>query len=66
MEKNKQDTINKSLLLNWLYSADKDLSIEELGRWIAAKTDGKYILVENTSSATDADLSPQILAKSEE
>ena len=41
----KKDTINKSILLNWLYSADTDLPIAELGRWIEARTDGKYILV---------------------
>ena len=41
----KEDTINKSILLNWLYSADKELSISELGRWIEARTDGKYTLV---------------------
>ena len=41
----KEDTINKSILLNWLYSAYKELSISELGRWIEARTDGKYTLV---------------------
>lgn len=41
----KEDTINKSILLSWLYSADKDLPILELGRWIAAKTDGRYVLI---------------------
>ena len=41
----KEDTINKSILLNWLYSADKDLPILELGRWIEARTDDKYILM---------------------
>ena len=41
----KEYTINKSILLNWLYSADKELSIVELGRWIEARTEGKYILV---------------------
>ncbi len=40
-----EDTINKSILLNWLYSADKNLSIAELGRWIKLRTNGKYILV---------------------
>ena len=39
----KEDTINKSILLNWLYSADKELSISELGRWIEARTSSKYI-----------------------
>jgi hypothetical protein len=42
----KEDTINKSILLNWLYSADKELSISELGRWIEARTGGKYILIQ--------------------
>ena len=41
----KEDTINKSILLNWLYSADKELSIIELGRWIEARTGGRYTLV---------------------
>jgi hypothetical protein len=40
-----EDTINKSVLLNWLYSADKEVPIEELGRWISARTNGKYALV---------------------
>jgi len=42
----KEDTINKSILLNWLYSADKELSISELGRWVEARTGGKYILIQ--------------------
>ena len=41
----KEDTINKSILLNWLYSADKDLPVSELRRWIEARTVGKYILI---------------------
>lgn len=41
----KEDTIHKSILLNWLYFADKELSVSELGRWIEARTDGKYTLV---------------------
>ena len=47
MKKESRDTINKSLLLHWLYSADKDLPLEELGKWIAVKTDGRYTLVKN-------------------
>ena len=47
-----QDTINKPLLLNWLYSSDKDLPLEELGKWIAAKTDGKYSLVKKQQRET--------------
>ena len=45
MNKKPQDTINKSLLLNWLYQADKDLPLDELGQWIAAKTEGRYLLI---------------------
>lgn len=41
----KEDTINKSILLNWLYSADKELPLSELGKWIEARTNGKYILI---------------------
>ena len=47
-----EDTINKPLLLNWLYSPDKDLPLEELGKWIAAKTDGKYSLVKKQQRET--------------
>ena len=36
----KEDTINKSILLNWLYSADKELTLSELGKWIEARTGG--------------------------
>jgi hypothetical protein len=41
----KEDSINKSILLNWLYPADKDLPIAELGKWIELRTNGKYVLV---------------------
>ena len=47
----KEDTINKSILLNWLYSADKDLLILELGKWIEARTDGKYTLIKKEQEA---------------
>ena len=41
----KEDTINKSILFNWLYSADKELLLSELGKWIEARTGGKYTLI---------------------
>ena len=41
----KEDTINKSILLNWLYSADKELTLSELGKWIEARTGSKYTLI---------------------
>ena len=50
MNKKPQDTINKSLLLNWIYQADKDLPLDELGRWIAAKTDGRYLLIKTDNA----------------
>ena len=50
MNKKPQDTINKSLLLNWLYQADKDLPLDELGQWIAAKTEGRYLLIKTDNS----------------
>ena len=40
-----EDTINKSLLLNWLYASDKNLPIEELKKWIEGNTNGKYSIV---------------------
>jgi hypothetical protein len=43
--KDKEDTINKSVLLNWLYSADTEVSIEQLGQWISAKTNGAYAII---------------------
>ena len=51
-EESKQDTINKSVLLHWLYAADKEVPIEELGRWIAAKTNGQYTLVKTEQKTT--------------
>jgi hypothetical protein len=45
MKKDHQDTINKSLLLNWLYLADKNLPVEELNKWLTAKTGGRYTIV---------------------
>ena len=49
----KKDIINKSTLLNWLYSADKELPLAELGRWIEAKTSGKYSIVKNEQLANN-------------
>ena len=40
-----EDTINKSLLLNWLYASDKNLPIEELRKWLEGNTDDKYSIV---------------------
>ena len=47
MKKEPRDTVNKSLLLNWLSSADENLSVEELNKWLTAKTEGRYIIIRN-------------------
>jgi hypothetical protein len=45
IDKNKEDTINKSLLLNWLYASDKNLPIKELGKWLEGNTNGRYVII---------------------
>ena len=57
----KEDTINKSILLNCLYSADKELPIVELGKWIEARTGGKYTLIQKEQETDDAAI--QIIAE---
>jgi hypothetical protein len=47
MTKEHRDSISKSLLLNWLSSADENLPVEELNKWLTAKTEGKYTIVKN-------------------
>jgi hypothetical protein len=59
----KEDTINKSTLLNWLYSADKDLPIVELGRWIEARTNGKYTLVKKEQKAGSIEIAGNLINK---
>ena len=54
------DTINKSLLLNWLYMAKRDVELAELGNWIEAKTEGEYRLVRNSSGAKGSNISGQL------
>lgn len=38
-------TIPKYLLLNWLYSTDKLVSIDKLSTWLEHNTNGQYKLV---------------------
>jgi hypothetical protein len=47
----KEDTINKSLLLNWLYASDKNLPIKELKKWLEGNTNGKYSIVKQDLSS---------------
>ena len=42
---NKKDTISKYILLNWLGSADQEVSIVQLGQFLSAKTNGRYSIV---------------------
>ena len=41
------NTIPKNRILDWLYSTDRNVSIEKLGSWLENNTDGKYKLVRN-------------------
>ena len=43
---NKEPTIPKNLLLNWLYASDRHVSLDKLGKWIQLNTGGKYKLVD--------------------
>ena len=40
-------TIPKNLLLNWLYSSDRNVSLDKLGKWLENNTGGQYKLVKN-------------------
>jgi len=44
-----EDTINKSILLNWLYSMPRELPIAHLEEWLYNKTGGKYTIVKQKS-----------------
>jgi len=48
---NKEDTISRSLLLNWLSVSDGNVPVSDLGAWIEAKTNGKYNILKNKSKA---------------
>ena len=51
---NNNFTIPKNLLLNWLYSSDRHVPLEELGKWLELNTNGKYKLVKNNIEAEAA------------
>ena len=57
MKSQQHYTINKLMLLNWLSSSSKEIPIEELGTYIAAKTNGKYILVKQENESHQASTS---------
>ena len=39
-------TIPKNKILDFLYSTDRNVSLEKLGNWIENNTDGKYKIVD--------------------
>ena len=39
-------TIRKNKILDFLYSTDRNVSLEKLGNWIENNTDGKYKIVD--------------------
>ena len=46
-------TIPKHLLLNWLYSTDRSVSIEKLSAWLEYNTSGQCKLVSTVKPCTD-------------
>lgn len=49
MDNNKDYTIPKNLLLNWLYSTDRNISMDKPGQWLEQNTSRKYKLVDTDS-----------------
>ena len=48
MSQSYNNTIPKNIILNWLYTTDRHVSIEKLGEWLEDNTDGQYKLVKDT------------------
>lgn len=48
---NKDFTIPKNMLLNWLYFCDTNVSLDELGQWLHLNTGGRYQLIDLTKSS---------------
>ena len=51
---NKDFTIPKNLLLNWLYSTERNVSLDELGKWLELNTNGKYKLIDTDTQIQSA------------
>ena len=49
MNNDSKTTINKSILLNWLYLTNRDVPLEALGKFIEDKTNGQYVLVKKNN-----------------
>ena len=43
------NTIPKNIILNWLYSTDRHVSLEKLGNFLEKNTDGQYKLIKTDS-----------------
>jgi len=56
-QQQQNDTIDKLMLLNWLSSSGNEIPIEELGNYIAAKTNGKYILIKQENEVNQTSVS---------
>jgi N-acetylglutamate synthase/N-acetylornithine aminotransferase len=53
------NTIPKNILLNWLYSTDRHVSIDKLGDWLENNTNGQYKLVKidhDVQTSTNSDV----------
>jgi len=50
----RNNTIPKNIILNWLYTTDRHVSIEKLGEWLEDNTDGQYKLVKDTRNPSFA------------
>jgi hypothetical protein len=46
-------TIPKHLLLNWLYSTDRSVSINKLSTWLENNTNGQCKLVRKVKTCSD-------------
>lgn len=44
-----QGTLAKNEILNWLFLTDRQVSIEKLGQWLEANTNGEYKIVKTAT-----------------
>ena len=47
--KQPQGTLAKNEILNWLFLTDRQVSIEKLGQWLEANTNGEYKIVKTAT-----------------
>lgn len=51
----KTATLQKNTILNFLYSADRQVSLELLGNWLEKHTEGRYKLVDTNQYIENSD-----------